>query len=233
MKRFQVSDRFAGMKGPCPSCKTVINIPKAAVKIHGAEEIDQKTGKTVTGHPTLKPLERLDTGFNPRHAAYAAGATFGVFLFAVLIGWLNLPKTVLDCIGFIGLFLTAFPLSLFGYQVLRDSEQLFFLTGFDLYRQTGICAAVYAVLWIVFEVLAWYMGADWLFIWVYFIPFAVISFLITHAVLDIQASSAALHYLIFALPVILLRGVMGLGWLWATVETIRSPGNVPLPPIWH
>ncbi|MDR0870001.1 MAG: hypothetical protein LBN39_04330 [Planctomycetaceae bacterium] len=228
LKRFQVSDRFAGMKGPCPNCKTVIDIPKAAVKVHGGEEFD-RGGKTATGKLILKPLERLNMDFNPFYAAVSAAGVIVVYIIAFVIGSLSLSAAVRDTIGSIGLFFAAFPLSVFGYQVLRDREQLFILTGFDLYKLTGICAAAYAVLWLVFEWCAWYMSADVYFIWVYFGAFACIAMCVTHAVLDINVGSALLHYFVFAVPVILLRGTMNCGWLWNAVETVRNSNLPPAP----
>ena len=232
LKRFQVSDRFAGMKGPCPNCNTVINIPKAQVKIHGTEEFEQG-GRTATGKLILKPIDRIDMDFNPTHAGLFALGALAVFLGAVLLGSLSLSTSALDWIGVLGVFCVAFPLSLFGYLVLRDREALFILTGLDLYKQIGICALVYATLWVLFESVAWYMRADEIFIWLYFAAFAFLSMLATHAVLDLNLAGALLHYLIFFVPVLILRGVMGLGWLWnVTAEMMRPAGSsAPPPPI--
>ncbi len=232
LKRFQVSDRFAGMKGPCPNCNTVINIPKGQVKIHGAEEFEQG-GRTATGKLILKPLERLDMDFNPARAGLIAVGVFAVFLVAVFLGRLSLSKGSLDVIGAVGVFLIAFPLSLFGYQVLRDREAIFVVTGMDLYKKVGLCALIYAALWVLFECIAWYMRADEIFIWVYFAAFAVLSMLAAHAILDINVGNAAMYYFVFFVAVLILRGVSGLGWLWlVTPEALRpGSGSAPPPPI--
>lgn len=232
LKRFQVSDRFAGMKGPCPNCNTVINIPKGKVKIHGAENFEQG-GRTTTGKLILKPIDRIDMDFNPFTAGLFGLASLAVFLAAFFIGTLEWPMGSLDWIGAIGVFFVAFPLSLFGYLVLRDREALFVLTGVELYQKVGICALVYAVLWIIFECLAWYMRADEVFIWLYFAVFAFLSMLATHAVLDMNIGTALLHYLVFFVPVLILRGVIGLGWLWnVTAEVMRPDGSsAPPPPV--
>jgi hypothetical protein len=229
LKRFQVSDRFAGLKGPCPNCNTIINIPKAAVKIHGAEEFDQG-GKTVTGKLILKPISRLEMDFDPVYAVFCTIGVLIIYLLTHFINFLSFSAGIGNALGFIGIFLIAFPLSLFGYQVLRDREQLFMLTGIDLYKKTGICAAIYAVLWIIYEIFLWYMSADVLFVWVYFAAFAFLAMLATHAVLDINLGSALLHYLIFFVSILILRGTMGLGWLWIVTESIRKT-SAPPPPI--
>lgn len=228
LKRFKVSDRFAGMKGPCPNCNTIIDIPKAAVKIHGGEDFDQG-GRTITGKLILKPIDRLDMDFSPTQAALICAGVLTVLLVAMMLGSMKLDIVVRDWIGCIGLFLIAFPLSLFGYQLLRDPEELFMLTGVDLLRKTAVAGAVYAVLWMLFETVAWYLNADLVFIWIYFAVFACMAMLATHAMLDINLGNAMLHFLIFAFVVIVLRWAIGLGWLWLVAETVRHGGVPPAP----
>jgi hypothetical protein len=104
------------------------------------------------------------------------------------------------------------------------------LTGYDLYRRIGINAAGYVVLWIVFECLIRYVRADEACIDIYFVVFAYLAMCLTHAVLDMNFSNALLHYSVFCVPVILLRYVIGLGWICFTNETIHH-GSAPPPPI--
>ncbi|MCL2745062.1 MAG: hypothetical protein FWE67_14555 [Planctomycetaceae bacterium] len=229
-KRFSVSDRFAGMKGPCPKCNTVINIPKAAVKIHGAEDFDQG-GKTAAGKLILKPLERLDMDFDPVKAGIALAGVLAMFIAALLIGSMNLQKGTLDVIGGIGLIFIAFPVSLFGYQILRDREDLFMLIGEDLYKRVGLCAAVYAAVWILFELTIWYTGANEYVLCMYFAVFAISAAAAAHGILDINFGSALLHFLIFFIAVLFLRWAIGLDWLWVIDATLRHKGNIPPPPI--
>ncbi len=229
LKRFQVGDRFAGLKGPCPNCNTVINIPKAEVKIHAPEDF-AGGGKTTQGKLILKPIERIDMDFRPRQAALAVGGVAVVFLLAAVLGRMELSLGTKDLLGIVGLLLIAFPLSLFGYYVMRDREELFVLSGQELYQKAAICAGSYAVLWILFETLTWYLSADEIFVWIYFAAFVGIAMFIAHAVLDVNTGLAALHALIFFVPVMLLRGIMGLGWLWIAYESVRR-GTAPPPPI--
>jgi hypothetical protein len=225
MKRFKVSDKFAGMKGPCPSCKTVINIPKASVKIHGVEEIDagKKVGDVnASGHTVLQPISRLEIGFNIKEVPRYLLATFGVFLFAFLVGVIVPRGLILNIIGVVGLCAIAFPVSLLGYQLLRDREELFMLTGEDLYKTTGICAAVYVVVWIIFEIFLWYMRVDYIFVWVYFAVFAMFAILLGHAILDINFGNSVFHFLIFFFAVLLLRGITPMGWLWNAAAIVKD-----------
>ena len=230
MKRFQVGDRFAGQKGPCPNCNTIINIPKAEVKIHTPDEFAQG-GKTSQGKLLLKPIARIDVNFNPTRAVWVAGGALVVVLLAWLLGRMELSVGTRDLIGGIGLLLIGFPLSLFGYYVMRDREELFILTGEELNKKTAICAAAYAVLWILYETFAWYMSADLLFIWVYFAVAVAFSMFITHVVFDVNLGQATLHALIFYVSVVFLRGMMGLGWLWIAYESGRR-NTMPLPDFW-
>jgi hypothetical protein len=225
MKRFKVSDKFAGMEGPCPTCKTIISIPKSSVKIHGADENNKgknSTGTSSSANPTLKPISRLDFGFDFKEAKTYFLITLGVFLFAFIVGLVVPRGLILNIIGVIGLCAIAFPVSLFGYQLLRDREELFMLTGSDLYKTTGTCAVVYAAIWIVLEIFLWYMRADYIFVWVYFAAFAMFAILLGHAILDITFGNSVFHFLIFFFVVLLLRGITQIGWFWNAAAIVRD-----------
>ena len=69
--RFSVSEKFAGKKGPCPKCKTVITVPEAVaeeVKIHEPEQF-ASGGKDSKGRAVLKPILREETKLQPTVAA--------------------------------------------------------------------------------------------------------------------------------------------------------------------
>jgi predicted Zn finger-like uncharacterized protein len=65
--RFSVSEKFAGKKGPCPKCKTVIQVPEATeeIKIHAPEQ-SEAGAKGTGGRHVLKPIERKETKVQPR-----------------------------------------------------------------------------------------------------------------------------------------------------------------------
>jgi hypothetical protein len=225
MKRLKVSDKFAGMKGPCPFCKTIINIPAASVKIHGAEEVGKGkggNGKNATGQPSITPISRIDFGFDIKEAQKYVFMMLGVFLFAFVGGFIIPSGVVLNVLGFVGLCAVAFPISILGYHLLRSRDELFVVTGVDLYKTTGTGAAVYVLAWVILEIFLWYMRADSIFVWVYFAAFAMFAILLSHAILDITIGNSAFHFLIFSFAVILLRGISGLGWIWDTAAVIRD-----------
>ena len=224
-KRFQVSEKFAGKKGPCPNCQTIIDIPKEQVKIHAPEEF-VSGGKTVKGRKILQPLTRLNTDFTLRDILLAAGGLIAVFLIATVLGRLELESNLL---GGIGLFLIAFPLAFFGERLLKDADDLHPLELPVILRKSAICGAAYAFLWICFEFLAKYMQADGVFILVYLVPFALFSLFVAHVVFDFDFARGLFHYLFFFLAVVLLRGLLGLKWIWEAFESTTG-GNLPPPP---
>lgn len=232
MKRFQVSDRFAGKKGPCPKCQTIIDIPKEQVVVHAPEEF-VSGGKTIKGRAILKPISRLNTDFQSSHLTLGLVGAIAVFAAAFVLGrWEPGSMPLLrNLIGVFGLIVISFPLVIFGHQLLRDGDALEQLTGRELYRKSGICAAVYVFLWILFEFLSRYLQADTIFIWVYLVPFALFSIIAVHVLFDFDLSRGLLHYLVFFIPLIVLRGMMGLGWIWnAFGEFSSGSGGAPPPP---
>ncbi len=229
MKRFQVSDRFAGQKGPCPSCNTIINIPKAAIKIHGAEEFEAG-GRSATGKLLLKPLARVVEDFHPLKAAFAVVGTLLVLLLTVAIGFFSISTTTLNIIGLIGLLCVSFPICLFCYQILRNREELFVMTGMDLHKMIALTAGIYVVLWFSLEALLWYTDTSGWPVLIWFLPMLFFGMLAAHVVLDIDLGNAFLHCLVFSLAVVILRGLVGLGWLW-TLKMAGTVSELGPPPI--
>lgn len=79
-KRFQVSDQYAGQKGPCPGCKTIIEIPKLedVVVVHERET-------TASGTPAkLNSIRRQRTTVGKSELLCAFGALVAGLLFTVL-----------------------------------------------------------------------------------------------------------------------------------------------------
>ena len=223
--RFQVSDKFAGKKGPCPKCQTIIDIPKEQVKVHAPDEF-ASGGKTVKGRKILQPLTRLNTEFKIQHILWAVGGMLAVLLLTAILGYLKLGSNIL---GLIGLILIAFPLVYAGQRLLQDADDLLLLEMPEIRRKCAICAGAYVLLWVCFEFLVSYMQVDGVFIVIYIAPLVVFSLFVALVVFDFDFARGLFHYLIFFIPVVVLRGLLGLGWIWSAVETISS-GNPPPPP---
>ena len=183
-------------------------------------------GKTVKGRTILAPLARLNTEFKLRDILLASGGLIAVFLLAAVLGRLGLGSNFL---GLVGLIFVAFPLTFFGQRLLKDADDLHALEMPDIVRKCVICGGAYAILWVCFELLAWYMQANGVFIAVYLVPFFLFSLFVAHIVFDFDFSLGLFHYLVFFIPVVLLRGLLGLHWIWEAFERTTG-GNLPPPP---
>ena len=228
LKRFQVGERFAGMQGPCPNCGTVIVIPKESVKLHGTEDTGPEQKKQQ--RRVIRTIPRFDLEFDPVQAKYYVSGVFGVLLVTFLLGCMPMYAFFRSLLGTLGLCLIAFPLALFGYQALRDREQIFAFTGEELYRRAGITAAGYVILWFGFEYCLAATQADGLIAWFYLAAFATLATLLAHPILEMKMPDAFLHYWLFGFSVVLLRFLIGFGWFWEASGLIRH-STAPPPPI--
>ncbi len=231
-KTFNVSDQFAGKKGPCPSCKTVITIPtlaeaKAKVVIHAPEDSGPKDAK---GRPVLKPISRKETKATPLLigiivGSLAAGLVGALVTRMVLwdkaLGYTDIPLVFR---GFVCLLLAP-PLVFGGYTFLRDQELEPF-RGRELIVRVAICSLVYAVLWAAF---------GWLPLWVgltdivdgrqtllelphlvVVVPLlAVAGGFVAFASLDLPYGSGVMHYALYLLVTVLLCLIAGFP-LWSS-----------------
>ena len=227
LKRFQVSARFAGMKGPCPSCGEIISIPKESVKIHGDDDVvSGKQGKKRSN--VFRPIPRLDLDIAPTLAGRYALIALGALLLTFVLGCIPMPGVLRLFIGVLGLGLVAFPLSLFGYWIMLDREQIFVFSGEELYRRTGIVAAGYVLLWLVLEYYLAATKADLFISGLYFSAFALLATSLVHPLLELKTRDAFFHYCIFAVSVALLRFCIGFGWFWSN-EWHRYSAAPPPP----
>jgi hypothetical protein len=218
------------MKGPCPNCRGIIEIPKAEITVHAPDEF-ASAGKTVKGRAILKPLDRQVTVIGVRELLLAAG-TFAVMLVLALTVRHFLSSVILrDVIGSAGVTAAAFGMSLFGYYLLRSGDDLEFYEGEDLCKRAGICTAVYTVSWILFEFFVRYMSLQGsMLIWVYMIPLAMICLFTAYAVFDLDYPAALIHYSFFLICIIILRWAIGFGWIWMAASQILPGGNSGRPP---
>ena len=119
-KRFQVSEEFAGKKGPCPECQTVIEIPKLEdiVVVHERES-------TKTGAPAkLNSIRRQRTTVSKLELIISLTA-IALGLTTATIGRFTIPEDAgapdILISGIAGCML-GIGTSLLGYIVLRNSE---------------------------------------------------------------------------------------------------------------
>jgi hypothetical protein len=209
-KRFDVHDRFAGKKGPCPKCKTIIQVPAKGeeVVVHVPQEFGPKNA---SGRATLKPIARTETKISPLLTAAVIVASLATLLVA---WWLRSPKGDVSALWLtLGALVLAPPLAWAGYAFLRDDE-LEPYRGREVWLRVGICGLVYAALWGLVAIVSGYAfrGA----------PFEVthMAFLIPAMVaigafaawgsFELDFGVGALHYALYLGVTVLLRLIMGL-----------------------
>jgi hypothetical protein len=219
--RFNVSDKFAGKKGPCPKCKVIIQIPavpKEEIKIHAPQEF-AGGGTDKTGRPVLKPLARQEAKFNLKVVGAIAGGTAAVLLMCLALRGVE-DKTPLVVIG---LALISPPLAVAGYSVLRDQE-LGSYRGRELWVRAAICGAVYALLWGLYAAVPATVLTGEAYEWLFVAPLVIaIGAGAAFSTFDLDFGSAALHYCFFLLVTLLLREAIGMDRIWATAASIPRP----------
>jgi len=209
-KRFNVSDKFAGKKGPCPNCKTVIQVPEKGeeVVVHAPEEFGPKDTK---GRAVLKPIARKETKVSPRLTAVILMTIVAV----LAVAWMfrspegDVPIWLLA----LGAIALAPPLAWAGYTFLRDDE-LEPYSGRELSLRVLACSAVYALLWgLVALVTGYVLGGDKVEVihMVFIAPVMIgIGSFGAYLSLDLEAGTAAVHCSLYLLVTVTLRLILGL-----------------------
>jgi hypothetical protein len=148
LKRFQVSDQFAGKTGPCPNCKKPIEIPEAneEVVIHAPTD---GAPKDSTGQSVLKPITRKETDVTKRGLILTIGAIIAVFALALVFRFIGQGGAAPLWAQCLGLILLAPPLIWSGYTFLYDQEREPYV-GPELRNRVLICSAIFPVLWCVY-----------------------------------------------------------------------------------
>lgn len=214
---FQVSDKFAGKKGPCPKCKTIITIPAASPEI--VIHAPKPEGPTdSTGRPVFTPILRQETVLSQTAIFALVAAVVTVLLVSVVIGLATRsnggPPTFMIVLGAVAL---APPLSLAGYAMLRDQEAIPY-RGTTLYLRIAITSLVYVALWAIYR----WIGEMWvthpppyeLYSLLFIAPIMVlIGGLAAYASFDLEFGQALLHYGFYLAVTVILSMLAGVNWL--------------------
>ena len=212
-KTFNVSDQFAGKKGPCPQCKTVITIPekKTEVVIHAPET---EGPKGASGRPVLRPIFREEAKVTPVMLGIIIGIAVAALIGAVALRIVfpdhNIPRVVLA----LGALLLAPPVALGGYSFLRDQE-LEPYRGTAIILRIAILSAVYVLLWGLYDWIPGLLELDIEPMHLTFILPAMVALggFAAFVTLDLDYGNGALHYGLYLLVTLLLCFVAG--WpLW-------------------
>ncbi|MCG8651929.1 MAG: hypothetical protein MI861_18965, partial [Pirellulales bacterium] len=145
LKRFQVSDKFAGKSGACPNCKKTIKVPDASeqVVIHAP---DDGAPKDREGRSVLQPLARTETDVTRRGLLITGGAILAAIAFAIglrITGGTPLVARIL------GAILLGPPLVWAGYTFVREQE-LEPYRGAELRNRVLILSGIFAALWLIY-----------------------------------------------------------------------------------
>lgn len=220
--RFTVSEKFAGRSGPCPKCKTTIQIPKLdeQVVIHEPEQFD-RGGRGVSGELTLKPIARVERRLNLVTLLAAVGCVLVVFVTTSVLGHLHVWENRL-WLQAIGLFVVAVPAAGVGYEILRNQDDLKPFRGRELILRSAGCGLAYVLVWWIFNWSVSQFITEELWTWLIVLPpiFALGGF-VAYAAMELEYSISILHFTFFALIALVLRWAAGLGWIWV----------VPQPPM--
>lgn len=211
---FRVSDKFAGKKGPCPKCKTVIAIPdKVEVKIEEPEVV--AGGKTSTGQPNIKPIERTEIKLSSTMIALLVGGVL-VSLFVTWIIGRQVDLIEQPALVVAGLLLFSPPICFAEYMVLRNQETPPY-RGLGVWIRTLICAVVYAGLWIGFSfVPADYLEQPWQ--WMFIVP-PLVAFggVAGFACYDLDFGTGLLHYGGYLVVTVVMRYIANMPELWQPI----------------
>lgn len=156
-KRFQVSDKFAGKQGPCPSCQTVITIPEKTeeIVVHEPQSFGPK-GKS--GQGVLKPIFRQEETFPIISSVFVGVSIFLALMLAIVHRFVSG-----DTANFVilGLMLIALgPAVANGaYFLLRDQD-LEAHEGSALWMRTVACGLGYAIIWGVYGMVKLFLFGD-------------------------------------------------------------------------
>jgi hypothetical protein len=218
LKRFQVSDKYAGKSGPCPSCKKPLKVPEKTeeVVVHAPEEFESG-GRGVTGKLALKPIAREETKVGPVKIALIVGAVALVLVGDLILGKTLFGKVILfgrfDVLVSLGLLLVSPLIALAGYTFLRNDE-LEPYRGTELYLRSLACGIAYLMLWGVFVYFHNFETTDYL-AWVILVtPLFIGGSGAAWLSLDLEPGNAFTHYVFYLIVTNLLRVIAGLGWIW-------------------
>ena len=218
-QRFQVSDKFAGKKGPCPKCKFVITVPakQDEVVVHAPEATGPKDSKGVA---VLKPLARQEVRLSRPVIGGIVGAVVVVLLIALVLRIAFPGGTVPPLITILGALVLAPPLAFAGYTFLREDE-LEPHRGRDLLMRLIAPSVVYPLLWGAFWLVVWYLDLKepgLIFVAIAMIAAIVAGAVTAQASLELQFGQGAMHYTLYLVATVLLRLVMGMDAYWNKVS---------------
>ena len=214
LKRFRVSDKFAGKSGPCPSCKKQIKVPEASeeVVIHAP---DDGAPKDRSGQSVLKPLVRQETDVTKKGLILTALAILGVFAAAIVFRFMGGEAGAPLWAQIVGLLILAPPLVWAGYTFVYDQERAPYV-GRELRNRVLICSLIFAALWIIYAFVPAYVlelrhanEMSYASLGVIFCIMLGLGTLVSVGTFELEVGSGFIHAGLYFVSIVLLAFVSG------------------------
>ena len=216
MTSFEVDDRFAGKRGPCPKCGHIIEIPKEQVIIHAPDVVvDGGKAKKTVGHDA-RPIAMRRFLYTGKQVFWGIMGSLGALALTFLVGAIG-SKLISGIFGAIAVFLVALPICEFGYTLIRDENDLEMFLGNERRIRSLKAAIVFGLSWLVFETLVHFLGTGPVSC-VYMLAIGAIGAFGALIFFDCNYGKALLVYFMFMFVAILGRGLLFQwdGWVWET-----------------
>ena len=215
LQRFKVSDKFAGKKGPCPKCQTILRVPlkEEEVKVHSAEETRQgPRGKS--GELVLKPVAREKIQIGKGTWIVIGVGVVALPLVALILRG-NASVEMRRVIAAAGVLLLAPPFVVSGYWFLKNDD-LEPYHGRALWIRATICSFIYVLCWLGYATLVPPEWKNEFWKWAFLGPaFGALGATAAFACFDLDLGSGFFHFTYYAGGTALLGLLMGLPLLGA------------------
>ena len=210
-KRFSVSEKFAGQEGPCPQCKTVIQIPslEEQVVVHAPEPSGPTDSK---GAVITAPILREESRFSTTAAVLIGGSVLLLFVIAYFAGRSYGEAGVPWYLQGTAAVILAPLLAVAGYSFLRNDE-LEPYRGQELWIRALACGVAYAFLWGIYAWILWVLEIEQIepYQLIFVLPPMVLAgAFVAFASLDLDYSTGLLHYGLYLIVTVALRLAAGM-----------------------
>lgn len=228
LKRFQVSDKFAGKSGPCPNCKKPIKIPdkNEEVVIHAP---DDGAPKDRTGRSILKPLTRTETDITRTGMLITGGAILVAICLAIGLRLTTAAGAQPQVWArIVGALLLAPPLVWAGYAFVQDSELAPYVST-ELRNRVLILSVIFPGLWLLHAFLPSYLldldsASEMSFVWfgIVFCIMLGIGAAASVAVFELEFLSGLAHAGLYLIATLLLGLLSGITFAGKPIEDPRT-----------
>ena len=234
LKRFQVSDKFAGKSGPCPNCKKTLRVPDKSeeVVIHAPEEDGPKDSK---GKSIVTPIVREEVDVTKKGLIITSSVVLSVLVIAVVVRFV-FPDDVPVWLRVLGILALAPPLVATGYSFVREQE-LEPYRGEELRNRVLILSGVFAILWMIYAFLPAYVmeydsaaNMSWMVFGITFCVMLRFGALPSVAAFELEFFNGLAHAGLYLLGVVIIAAIAGVSLAGVEMEDRNRPrSSEPTP----